>query len=227
LDCKPGKYIGLVGQYECLDCARGTHSGNSSAVYCIDCKYGYSSASGAASCDEADKNFYINKHGETMSCPAHTKCSGGVFAPIPDAGYWADRSNYKYAGHSYKCSRDTCIGPGVNSTCWHVEHYTDNSKHCDSSYLQCAQGAIGVLCGSCDIGYVYQQTLNSCVSCKDSSNLYVVSIIFAVLFAIVVVLLVTYYFEYHGCNMFNFLLNMERGSLKVNTYFVYCMCVLI
>lgn len=106
----------------------------------------------------------------------------------------------------------------INNTCWQNHHYT--SKACDSDELQCIEGSKGPLCGSCDIGYVYQQTLRTCVDCSDSSQLKFLIIFFSVFFMLLFILLITYYYDYHGCHMFDFILNMERGSLKVRLYHI-------
>jgi hypothetical protein len=48
--------------------------------------------------------------GTWRPCPAHSSCPGDMILPIPDSGYWVDRSDIKYASYIYPCEFSTCKG---------------------------------------------------------------------------------------------------------------------
>ncbi len=51
----------------------------------------------------------------TMSCPEGAECAGGLAMPRPKAGYWVDRSAFRFAGDVYACPRETCLGAAATS----------------------------------------------------------------------------------------------------------------
>jgi hypothetical protein len=67
-------------------------------------------------------------------CVEHASCLGGLVGPIPDKGYWVDRSSYAFAAAVYRCPRNTCRGGGdVNESCFQVQAYGDNGYNGYSS----------------------------------------------------------------------------------------------
>lgn len=68
---------------------------------------------------------------------------GGDVAPIPNDGYWVDRSSSDYAALMYKCSRDTCKSTVKNSTCWELSNYNKSECLEMEDELQCSEGAQG------------------------------------------------------------------------------------
>ena len=88
---------------------------------------------------------------------------------------------------SYACSRATCMGASFDSLsqvrrrlinddasaddeevsfeCWRFS--ANESDVCKSNALQCTQGAIGPLCGSCDTGFYYSSTELVCLPCNS------------------------------------------------------------
>lgn len=83
-----------------------------------------------------------------------------------------DRSDYDHVDDVYKCHRLTCIGSNSNHSCWNDKAY-NNSKgvdddECNANDLLCLEGALGPLCGSCGVGYIYRSELKQCGPCDDA-----------------------------------------------------------
>jgi hypothetical protein len=57
----------------------------------------------------------------------------------------------------------------INATCWTLGAYEENSAVCRASALLCMPGSTGPLCGSCEYGYVYSTTSQTCSLCATSA----------------------------------------------------------
>jgi uncharacterized protein (DUF983 family) len=147
------------------------------------------------------------------ACPAHSDCNGGDYAPAPNKGYWVDRTSYKYVTHIYRCPRSTCGGSDSSDACWKFENFTSSSLKCDANTLICTEGAIGPLCGSCDLGYVYNAEIKSCSSCGDAKKFAYTALFFSGFMIIVVVALRVGYQQDNKLS--HFVRSLDSGSLKV------------
>jgi hypothetical protein len=108
---------------------------------------------------------------------------------------------------SYPCTRATCKGASgsFNSSsqvrrrlgaddyvnddsnsldCWRIS--ANKSDVCQSDALQCTAGAIGPLCGGCDVGFFYSSTDLVCQSCSTLKRSTIV--LLAVFILIIVVM---------------------------------------
>jgi len=183
--CPRGQYQGSTGQSQCLNCEAGKYSMIPQATNCESCEIGYTSTNGASSCDLADLGYYLKKETteveddddsfESMTCPNHATCLGNYFVPIPNNGYWVDRSSSIYIDHLYHCPRDTCHNHIRNYSCWTLSYLENNdkdddSKQCVSEHLLCTKGAYGPLCGSCGKGYVFRSETKTCEQCQKAKD---------------------------------------------------------
>jgi len=216
--CPLGTYQGSTSQSNCLKCEAGKYADTLGSVSCTSCEVGYDSQEGSSDCVLAKATYYLAYNPNNLDskiCPGHATCVGGYRMPIPGDGYWVDRSKYAYAGSIYKCARGTCHRNSFNSTCWDNTEF-DNSD-CVSDDMQCSDGAGGPLCGSCLDGHVFQAVSNTCDDCDGVQFTSYLSIgIILFLFLIVVIYFATGdRFGILEWEPVRFLLNIERGSLKV------------
>eukprot|EP00615_Pteridomonas_danica_P014927 CAMPEP_0114396978 /NCGR_PEP_ID=MMETSP0102-20121206/13930_1 /TAXON_ID=38822 ORGANISM="Pteridomonas danica, Strain PT" /NCGR_SAMPLE_ID=MMETSP0102 /ASSEMBLY_ACC=CAM_ASM_000212 /LENGTH=503 /DNA_ID=CAMNT_0001557881 /DNA_START=249 /DNA_END=1758 /DNA_ORIENTATION=- len=162
--CPIGTYS-ESGQSQCTNCVSGKYNYIVGAQLCVGCDTSKTSSPGSFECDQAEAGYFLLDN-EVQDCPDGTDCLGGYLTPIPQAGYWMDRSNINYADHAYKCSRGTCTG-SQNSSCWTVGSIENNT--CNNDKLLCKKGAHGPLCGSCQSGYTYSSDELVCISCSSES----------------------------------------------------------
>jgi len=168
----------------------------------------------------------------TAPCPAHSVCAGGRQAPVPDKGFWVDRSRYAYAAELYVCTRSTCIGgQAINASCFAGDKaypdYDDRKEGTaippgcadppEGTSLLCSEGARGYLCGSCSQGYIYRSEQRECVVCEDAANvtLLVLSITAFVAIAGFVLLRTRNTPFVQDSSAYKLISNIERGSIKV------------
>jgi len=164
-DCPLGK-ISESGDTSCTNCKKGTYSYIIASSICINCDTSKTSSPGSDVCDQAEPGFYLLDE-QVEDCPEGADCIGGYLTPIPQAGYWMDRSKLAYTRHAYPCPRETCTGSG-NNTCWTVGAIENQT--CNADKLMCKTGAVGHLCGSCKDGYSYNTDTLICESCQSQSN---------------------------------------------------------
>mmetsp|Transcript_2073 Transcript_2073/g.2759 ORF Transcript_2073/g.2759 Transcript_2073/m.2759 type:complete len:111 (+) Transcript_2073:635-967(+) len=106
-----------------------------------------------------------------------------------------------------------------NISCWSLLA-NDSSwirDKCTDDKMQCEIGSIGSLCGSCDIGYVYQSLTNKCGKCGEAQS---VSYIFIGILVLGAILFMIYlkkgdYFELKNNFIVKFAYHLDGGSLKV------------
>jgi hypothetical protein len=140
---------------------------------------------------------------------------------VPANGYWIDQLSYEYAGIVNKCTRDTCFSQVSNSSCWDVHRFTNSTTprgdNCNSDELQCSEGAGGPLCGSCRDGYVFQSVSKTCEQCGAVQAVAYISlgVVIFVCMLILVYLKMGDHFGIVEWQPVQYLLNFERGSLKV------------
>ena len=122
-----------------------------------------------STCPVPEGYFQSLYTGLNMPCPEGTKCAGGEAQPAPVRGYW---SKYDSATgeQAYQCHRKTCKGPGNQLddervlACYSGANYS--SHKCVADELLCTEGAFGIMCGSCKIGYTYSSFSRKCVGCE-------------------------------------------------------------
>lgn len=134
-------------------------------------------------------------------------------------------------GNIYKCPRNTCKGGRKKSyvvfnnssnnetttsyvSCWVYGNYNNSVCIHNEEDLQCEEGAIGPLCGSCEQDYTYNAVLNACERCRgdgDINILYYVGLII-----LIFIILVYFIYLYCGQSYFIQLLrSIDIGSLKI------------
>ena len=127
-----------------------------------------------ATCPVPPGYFQSLLTGLNMLCPEGTRCAGGEAQPAPVKGYW---SNYGFmmndqniADQVHQCHRRTCKGPGSQLdndervlACYSGSNYSEHK--CVANELLCEEGAFGILCGSCKLGYTYSSYRKKCVGC--------------------------------------------------------------
>jgi hypothetical protein len=213
--CLKGTYSSSRADH-CTPCEVGKYAANESTGTCLACDAKTSSDEGSSSCPLASPDYFINSHGVSTNCPRNARCIGRLLAPIPIAGYWVDHISLKFANEIFKCPRDTCTGGDQNNSCWIVSKFDE--AHCvDEGSIQCSDGAIGPLCGSCSLGYVYRSATNSCGQCEVAKNyLYVVTAIF---FLLMLIIVVTRYLlksnKLSENSILRLVMFVDGGSLKV------------
>lgn len=75
--------------------------------------------------------YYLDSHGQCLSCPQDAYCAGGYSLPQPKAGFWSDRKSPNLAADIIKCPYQTCIGTNKkHSECW--DRVSWNSSACTS-----------------------------------------------------------------------------------------------
>ena len=122
-----------------------------------------------STCPVPEGYFQSLYTGLNMPCPEGTKCAGGEAKPAPVRGYW---SKYDSATgeQAHQCHRKTCKGPGNQLddervlACYSGANYS--SHKCVADELLCTEGAFGIMCGSCKIGYTYSSFSKKCVGCE-------------------------------------------------------------
>jgi len=229
--CTPGKSQPASGQIECIPCDAGYYSNTIDSTSCLVCGVGYDSLVESTSCDLADEDYFLFANDGPQTCPHGTQCDGGYQTPIPDKGYWVDRTSYDHMTYIHKCQRSTCTknrymlsnlsSTEESSSCWianqssFVFNYDMNNHKCGSTKLLCLEGAEGPLCGSCKEGYLYSSETNSCKSCNDSrfkTSTYVIMGFIIVLGCTVIVI---YFSGQKFQDAKKFLSGFDSGSLKV------------
>ena len=161
-------------------CTAGQYAGSRGSLGCKSCAAGYWSSTTAVSCDLAASDYYLvpvasvgsgsgmteeggnwGAPNTSAPCPANAVCAGGRQAPVPDRGWWVDRSRYQYAGELYRCSRSTCQGGrAMNASCFagdvaYSDYYRSSRRkgttpaecvdRSEGTALLCTEGALGYL----------------------------------------------------------------------------------
>ena len=146
-------------------------------MLCDNCDVEYSSSIGASACSLAAHSYYLTYGNDddiiSHDCPKNTKCEGSDYAPVPNSGYWVDRSSYAHVSDIYECPRETCKGAKSNSSCWKYAAYNQSNPihtSCNAAKLLCTEGAYGPLCGSCEVGYVYHGESKTCTQCEIAKD---------------------------------------------------------
>jgi len=198
-DCPIGK-ISADGDASCLNCIAGRYGQVVGSSFCISCDTSKTSSPGSNQCDQSIAGYFLLNNGtDVITCPQGAECLGGYLIPIPNKGYWIDRSKTNYFKYPYACPRDTCIG-SYNSTCWTEDtiiHQNKNNNQadttCNNDELQCLYGSYGPLCGSCIKGYSYSTEDLICTKCSNQNDLLNYIILFIILFLIIIFILLKYY----------------------------------
>ena len=139
----------------------GYMSASAGASMCERCPTNHDSTAGQSSCELCVANYYWDG-AICQPCPLGATCSGGDLMPIPDKGFWASYDSVEHAHSIYECHKGTCTGGGdADSKCW----ATTNYSKCETSELQCSEGATGILCGACKPKFTYNKIVNACVQC--------------------------------------------------------------
>lgn len=102
----------------------------------------------------------------SLCSPENAQCNGRTF-PIPEDGYWSDRSDVKWAGVILKCAHPNACTGDEDEVCWTPANYTAEACSAD---LVCAKGGSGPVCGSCttvdEVRYAYDESRGRCQSCE-------------------------------------------------------------
>ena len=183
--CAPGDYS-AAGAAACSTCLAGSYSSSGAAAcqlapagYFTDtdgssepdpCPTGYTSLVGSTSCTICLPGMYYDFQLEDCAdCPTSdatdppTKsatCLGGEFLPIPETGYWLDRSDLKLAGYPNECPSkradpedNRCGVADVDAlteeelACFTIENFT--KPHCTVDDVQCNGNSEGLFCDQC------------------------------------------------------------------------------
>ena len=119
--CQPGTYQAAAGQTYCSTCPAARFQDFKGGAFCKNCATGYSSKRASPTCNLCSVGYWMDEHlddpaqePECALCPLNAMCYGGLLLPVPDVGYWADRSavHRNHAGKMYRCTRATCVGGG-------------------------------------------------------------------------------------------------------------------
>ena len=108
--------------------------------------------------------------GQCSECPTHASCVGGTSLPIPDKGFWIDRTELKFSDIVIRCPRgETACDSGDErqtrtKDCWSLSNFSACSLG-----LVCTPGSTGPLCGACDEGWA-KSLSQTCESCPSSSR---------------------------------------------------------
>ena len=129
--CVAGRFQPATSQNTCDECEVGKYAEEAGALACATCAFGYDALPGASLCDRASSGYFLLGSAgsaarvQSAACPANADCSmGALFAPVPEAGFWVDRSSYAYASAVYDCPRENCKGgQKANSSCWSHRAY--------------------------------------------------------------------------------------------------------
>lgn len=149
--------------------------------------------------------------------------------PVPDVGYWVDRSSYGFVGSIHKCSRNTCVGGNKSDECWslyayNLSNYFENTSDyarlktkCNADHLLCSEGSYGPICGSCKEGYIYQFEAKGCKPCASSgSNLNTKNLVIGIIvLAVLLFVFITSSFRTYLRLLWTFITSFDGGSLKV------------
>jgi len=230
-DCPRARYQASTGQTECIVCSPGSANPSRGQTSCPVCPASQTSSNESIHCDQAIVGYYIYNASDgnfvASPCPDDTICEGGYSFPVPQPGYWADRSKSKYLAFPYKCVRNTCEGAAeiigtevvvTHSECWSQES-VDNGE-CDSDELTCSEGSHGPLCGSCKSGYYFSAFALNCLECAQGSttNTYIVLCVVLVIFVVLTLM----YFEIlqvpevvSGSLLYQSAQKVEAGVIKV------------
>jgi hypothetical protein len=200
VECEAGRYAPVSLIDACLVCDAGKFASGSKNTACSDCSEGWSSGYGASGCQYAAANYFLSQNLDSViTCPKDAKCYGNDYGPVPYEGHWVDRSDYKYAGNIFNCARDSCEGGNYSTLCWKHQYYGHNNKslsnhnsinaaddQCDNSdELQCAEGSLGPLCGSCDSDHVFWGVANKCVACDNAVAHNVIILLVSLAFVVI------------------------------------------
>ena len=160
--CTPGTYATTeAGPYgittratTCMPCPAGTFSENAGEIYCTDCAgktFSAEGSTGCTQCAEFSSTFWDYNSGGCEECPEGAQCPGLSTRPVPEEGFWSDRSDILYSKYVYPCYRSTCKGGGSRErdlACWEDYGGAYNASTCLDEF-QCETGSTGILCGSC------------------------------------------------------------------------------
>jgi hypothetical protein len=164
-------------------CTAGQYASSRGSLGCKSCAAGYWSSTKAVLCDLAASDYYLvpvasgggsdsgSGTGEggnwgapntSAPCPANAVCAGGRQAPVPDRGWWVDRSRYQFAGELYRCSRSTCQGGrAMNASCFAGDvaypDYYRSRKRAETTPAECVDRSEGtaLLCTEGALGYLW------------------------------------------------------------------------
>jgi len=205
IECAAGSYMNHTAAVACTYCTNGTYQESSTQTSCVNCEIGKyapalntkvcivcdegdTSVEGAAQCERCDPGYYwaYSKSKNRWSCavcPDGATCSGGVYQPVAQAGFWIDRTaaavDASLVGNVYKCARDTCLKLNYkNDTtttqrrrrlesidCLLLSNFSSTACNDD---LICREGSSGPLCGSCNDGWSYNAQKRICKRCQLS-----------------------------------------------------------
>jgi len=211
--CSSGTFQGATGQPSCEDCEVGKFAENEASSYCDTCEEGYTSVEASAVCNRCDEAYYwgidptkedddstlnISSSFACLTCPTGATCAGGLFQPVPDIGYWMDRSaaanDPSLVQYIYKCNRATCNDVSIDNSnaqrrrLSELDHERDepfasrrlsladcfllanfSSDACPDSVV-CTAGSIGPLCGACKVGWTFNASKRRCTLCSESAT---------------------------------------------------------
>ena len=113
---------------------------------------------------------------------------------------------------------DVSVDDDANSLdCWRIS--ANKSSICQSNSLQCTFGAIGPLCGACDVGFFYSSTDLLCHSCSAPVLTNIVLLAVGVVVAIIMGTLKTGLLrvpEYmQRTSVYGALYRLDSGTLRV------------
>ena len=187
--CNAGEYS-APGAAACDTCAAGSYSSTGAAVcqlapagYFTDkpgssepdqCPEGYTSFVGSTSCANCLPGMYYDfKLEDCANCPMSDEtdpptksatCLGGEYLPIPEAGYWVDRSDLTLAGYPNECPSKRANPEDNRCGVADVDALTDEEKGCftfenftkphcagdeDEPDVQCNGNSEGLFCDEC------------------------------------------------------------------------------
>ena len=128
--------------------SQGFYTGNSTAATtCSRCEDGKSSETNSVDCDICQEDYFLNPRNsdQCSACPDDASCDGGTLLPIPDPGFYVDRSKAKFGDIVMRCplGRKACNAEKI-TTCWSLGNFSDESQ-CPTD-LVCNPGYTGPLC---------------------------------------------------------------------------------
>jgi hypothetical protein len=179
-DCAPGTAQRASGQASCEPCAKGTFAASSGSSSCLSCDGNRDSVKGARKCDRCQPKYFLEspspRNVTCAACPDNAVCQGGLTMPIPTEGFWVDYREARFATAVHQCTRNTCKGAAKENSnsrttaqkCWNLVNFTKSSGDCRYDDLLCTKGSRDVLCGSCDDGFYFSATSNTCERCSGS-----------------------------------------------------------
>ena len=146
--CSVGKYTGATGSESCAECLAGKVAASPGTVSCTACDTPTSSQAGSGDCSVCISNWYFDPiSGDCEECSNDEALCDGKTLPIPQPGFWSDRSSIMFAGDVMRCPRGemACTGGIKEEICWSLANFSAESATC-SSDVGCRHGSTGPLC---------------------------------------------------------------------------------